>query len=169
MDSTLQLGCNECDHRTGGPFCLETEDASRGLDEIKEQQVLPTGARLFDEGASSRGVYLLCEGKAQLSICSENGRQLILRTAAKGEMLALGACLSGQAYQYTAELLEPSQVVFIKRKELLKFLREHPAICLEVVRHLSDDLHQAYERVRAVGLNRSRGMRVQRARSSEAC
>ena len=53
----------------------------------------------------------------------------------------------------------------MKRKELLKFLRENPSICLEVVRRLSNDLHGAYERVRSIGLNRARRASLQRARA----
>ena len=86
----------------------------------------------------------------------------MLRIAGPGEVLGLGSTLSGEAYEVTAELLESAQVVFIKRKELLKFLHDNPAICMEVVRRLSDDLHGAYERVRSLGLNRARRTRVQR-------
>ena len=53
----------------------------------------------------------------------------------------------------------------MKRKELLKFLRENPLICMEVVRRLSNDLHGAYERVRSIGLNRVRKARLQRSRA----
>ena len=73
-----------------------------------------------------------------------------------GEVLGLGATLSGNAYEVTAELLDTAQVVFVKRKDLLKFLRDNPLICMEVVRRLSDDLHGAYERVRSLGLSRAR-------------
>ncbi len=72
--------------------------------------------------------------------------------------------LSGEAYEVTAELLDAAQVVFVKRKDLLKFLRDNPSICMEVVRRLSDDLHGAYERVRSIGLNRARRARVPRGR-----
>jgi CRP/FNR family transcriptional regulator len=140
-------------------------ESIRSFDEIKEQSVLAKGALLFGEGAPSRGVYILCEGRAKLSICSDSGKRLMLRVAGPGEVLGLGACLSGEAYEFTAELLDTAQVVFVKRKELLKFLRENPAICMEVVRRLSDDLHGAYERVRSIGLNRARRARLQRARS----
>ncbi len=64
----------------------------------------------------------------------------------------------------TAELLDTAQVVFVKRKDLLKFLRDNPTICMEVVRRLSDDLHGAYERVRSIGLSRARRARMQRVR-----
>jgi CRP/FNR family transcriptional regulator len=139
-------------------------DAIRSFDEIKEQAVLGKGALLFAEGRSSRGVYILCEGRAKLSICSDTGKRLMLRVAGPGEVLGLGATLSGDAYEVTAELLDTAQVVFVKRKDLLKFLRDNPTICMEVVRRLSDDLHGAYERVRSIGLSRARRARVQRAR-----
>ena len=140
-------------------------DATRSFDEIKEQSVLGKGTLLFAEGRPARGVYLLCDGRAKLSICSESGKRLMLRVAGPGEVLGLGASLSGEAYELTAELLDAAQVVFVKRKDLLKFLRDNPAICMEVVRRLSDDLHGAYERVRSIGLNRARRARAQRTRS----
>jgi CRP/FNR family transcriptional regulator len=140
-------------------------DAVRSFDEIKEQAVLGKGALLFAEGRPSRGVYILCEGRAKLSICSESGRRLMLRVAGSGEVLGLGATLSGNPYEITAELLDTAQVVFVKRKDLLRFLRDNPLICMEVVRRLSDDLHGAYERVRSIGLSRARKVRIPRTRS----
>jgi CRP/FNR family transcriptional regulator len=139
-------------------------DAVRGFDEIKEQAILGKGTLLFAEGRPSRGVYVLCEGRARLSVCSESGKRILLRVAGPGEVLGLGATLSGDAYEVTAELLDTAQVVFVKRKDLLRFLRDNPTTCMEVVRRLSDDLHGAYERVRSIGLSRARRARLQRAR-----
>jgi CRP/FNR family transcriptional regulator, cyclic AMP receptor protein len=160
----MQPSCNHCAFRSDRPFCDMSRDAIRGFDEIKEQAVLGKGALLFAEGRPSLGVYVLCEGRAKLSICSESGKRLMLRVAGPGEVLGLGATLSGNAYEVTAELLDTAQVVFVKRKNLLTFLRENPTICMEVVRRLSDDLHGAYERVRSIGLSRARKVRIQRAR-----
>jgi CRP/FNR family transcriptional regulator len=140
-------------------------DAIRRFDEIKEQAILGKGAILFAEGRPSRGVYVLCEGRAKLSICSETGKRMMLRVAGPGEVLGLGSTLGGNTYEVTAELLDTAQVAFVKRKDILKFLRVNPTICMEVVRRLSDDLHGAYERVRSIGLSRSRKVRIQRARS----
>ena len=162
----MQASCNHCAFRPERPFCDMSADATRSFDEIKEQSILEKGALLFAEGRPARGVYLLCDGRAKLSICSESGRRLMIRVAGPGEVLGLGASLSGQAHEFTAELLDAAQVVFIKRKDLLKFLRENPAICMEVVRRLSDDLHGAYERVRSIGITRPRrATRAQRAPS----
>jgi hypothetical protein len=56
--------------------------------------------------------------------------------------------------------LDTSQIAFIRRKELTKFLRENPEVCMQVVRMLSQDLHGAYERVRTIGMVRSRRPRA---------
>jgi CRP/FNR family transcriptional regulator, cyclic AMP receptor protein len=150
--------------RSDSPFREMSPDALRGFEQITEQSLLGKGALLFAEGRPARGVYLLCEGRAKVSICSESGKRLMLRVAGPGEILGLDATLSGEPYEVTAELLDAAQVVFVNREDLLKFLRDNPSICMEVVRRLSDDLHGAYRRVRAIGLRRARRARVPRAR-----
>jgi CRP/FNR family transcriptional regulator, cyclic AMP receptor protein len=80
----------------------------------------------------------------------------MLRVAGPGEVLGLSATMSGKPYELTAEVMDSVQVAFIKRKDLLKFLREHREACLQVVHLLSQDLHTAFDRVRTVGLTRTR-------------
>jgi CRP/FNR family transcriptional regulator, cyclic AMP receptor protein len=126
----------------------------------------PRNTILFAERKPVRGIYLLCDGRAKLSICAGGGKRMTLRVAGPGEVLGLGAVLSNTPYEITAELLDTSQVVFVRRKELMKFLREHPDVCMHVVRMLSQDLHGAYERVRSIGMVRTRRPRtILRARA----
>jgi len=129
------------------------------FDEIKSISSYPRGTILFAEGRPVHGSYILCDGRARLSICSDAGRRMTLRVAGPGEVLGLGATLSNTAYELTAELLDTSQVVFIRRKELVKFLREHPETCMQIVRMLSRDVHGAYERVRTIGMGHTRRAR----------
>ncbi len=135
-------------------------DALRDFDAIKSIACYPRRSILFAEGRPVRGIYVLCDGRAKLSICAENGKRLTLRIAGPGEVLGLGAVMSNTPYEVTAEVLDDSQVVFVRRKELMKFLREHRAICMQVVYMLSQDLHGAYERVRNIGSIRPRRPRL---------
>jgi CRP/FNR family transcriptional regulator, cyclic AMP receptor protein len=139
-------------------------DELQDFDEIKSIMSYPKGSTLFAEGRPARGIYVLCDGRAKLSICSEDGKRLMLRVAGPGEILGLGASMSGTPHEVTAELLDSSQVVFIKRKELLKFLRDHRGVCMMTVQLLSQDLHGAYERVRSIGMTRTRRQRIVRPR-----
>jgi len=165
MESATYPSCLSCALRPDRIFCDLPADALEAFDAIKSVGVFPRGATLFAEGRSVRGIFVLCDGRAKLSICSENGKRLMLRIAGPGEVLGLSSALSGKPYELTAETLDASQVVFIKRKDLLKFLREHRTACLQVVQLLSGDLHTAYERVRSIGLSRTRRPRVARSRS----
>ncbi|MGA9566676.1 MAG: Crp/Fnr family transcriptional regulator [Candidatus Korobacteraceae bacterium] len=135
-------------------------DSLQVFEEIKSVGNYSRNTILFAEGRPVRGIYLLCDGRAKLSICSDGGRRMTLRIAGPGEVLGLGAALSNTPYEITAELLDTSQIAFIRRKELMKFLRERPETCMQVVRMLSQDLHGAYERVRNIGLVHSRRSRT---------
>jgi CRP/FNR family cyclic AMP-dependent transcriptional regulator len=128
-----------------------SSDALRDFDEIKSIACHPRRTVLFAEGRPVRGIYILCDGRARISMGAENGRRLTLRIAGPGEVLGLGAVMSNTRYEVTAEVLDDSQVVFVRRKELLKFLREHRAVCMQVVFMLSQEVHGAYERVRNIG------------------
>jgi CRP/FNR family transcriptional regulator, cyclic AMP receptor protein len=156
MQSVNQQSCLTCDFRPDRIFCDMPGDSLKAFEEIKSVGNYARNTILFAEGRPVRGIYLLCDGRAKLSICSDGGRRLTLRIAGPGEVLGLGAALSNTPYEITAELLDTSQIVFIRRKELMKFLRQHPEICMQVVRMLSQDLHGAYERVRSIGLVHSR-------------
>jgi CRP/FNR family transcriptional regulator, cyclic AMP receptor protein len=156
MESACNSSCFSCELRPDRKFCDLPSDALQAFDEIKRTTLFPRGTILFAEGQPPKGVFVLCDGRAKLSICSENGKKLMLRVAGPGELLGLSATLSSHPYELTAETVDASQVTFVKRRELLRFLRDYPIACMQVVNMLSGDLHTAYDRVRSVGLGRTR-------------
>lgn len=162
MESDIQRSCAECVERPDRLFCDLPGDTLQDFDVLKTITEYPRGTVLFQEGQAARNVSLLCAGRARLSVCSESGRRLTIRIAGPGEVLGLSAVLAGSPHEMTAELLENAQVATIKRKDLLRFLHEHREACLQVVNLLSQDLHTAYDRVRSVGLGRSRRSRAPR-------
>jgi len=87
---------------------------------------------------------------------------MTFRIAGPGEILGLSATLAGSQHEITAELLDNAHVATVRRKDLLGFLHEHREACLQVVNLLSEDLHIAYDRVRSLGLGRSRRSRAPR-------
>lgn len=156
----MQQQCHACALRTDRIFCDLPTAALEAFDCVKSTILCPRNMVLFREGQPARSVFVLCEGRAKLSVCSEAGRRLTLHIAMPGEVLGLSAALSGSVYEASAELLDNARVACVKRKDLLAFLREHREACLRVVDLLSQDLHVAYERVRSVGLGRTRRART---------
>jgi CRP/FNR family transcriptional regulator, cyclic AMP receptor protein len=162
MESATERSCLECVRRPDRLFCGLPSDALRDFDELKSLAFYPRGTNLFSQGHVARGIFVLCQGRAKLSVCAENGSQLTLRIVGPGEVLGLSAALVGGPHEMTAELLDNAQVAVIKRKDLVEFLHQHRDACLQVVGRLSQDLHFAYDRVRSVGLGQSRRPRVAR-------
>jgi len=156
MESATHQSCFDCNLRADRLFCDLPADALQAFDSIKSLNLHPRGTTLMREGHAARAIYVLCEGRAKLSVCSENGKRLTLRIAGPGEVLGLSAALSGSPYEVTAETLDNAQVAIVRRKDLLQFLRKYREACLQVVHLLSEDLHVAYDRVRSVGLVRTR-------------
>jgi CRP/FNR family cyclic AMP-dependent transcriptional regulator len=156
----MSQSCLDCQQRSDRVFCDLEPDALEAFDGIKSTQTFQKGTVLFREGQPARGVFLLCTGRVRLTVCSESGRRMTVRVASSGEMLGLSAAVSGGRYEVTAEALETIQAAAVRRKDLLHFLHDHPHVCLKVVNLLSEDLHVAYDRVRAVGLGRTRHSRA---------
>lgn len=162
MESGTQQSCLECIERPDRLFCDLPADATKAFEALKATTECRRGTVLFREGSPSRGVFVLCEGRARLSVCSESGNRLTLRIAGPGEVLGLSACLAGSPHEMTAELLDTTRVALVRRKDLMEFLHDHRDACMKVVSLLSYDLHRAYERVRLVGMGRSRRSRSMR-------
>src|SRR2546422_9393448 len=151
MEKAVQQSCFECVMRADRVFCGLPADALKAFDVIKSVTPCPRGTILFREGHSGRSIFVLCEGRVKLSVCSQSGKRLTLRIAGPGEVLGLSSSLSGGPHQVTAETLGNAQVAVVERKDLLRFLRDHREACLQVVNLLSQDLHVAYDRVRSLG------------------
>ena len=148
--------CLGCGRRADCVFCDLTPEALVAFDGIKTFETFPKGFILFREGQPARGVFLICQGRIRLSVNSEAGHRLVVRIVSVGEALGMSATLAGAGYEVTAEAIDSVVVTYVRRKELLHFLRHHCDVCMQVVNQLSEDLHLAYGWVRRIGLGRNR-------------
>jgi len=147
--------CLTCKLRADKIFCNLPQATVQALEAIKYTTAYPKGAVLFVEGQAPRGVFILCRGRVKLSICSSDGKTLILKIAEAGEVLGLSASVSGKPYELTAETLDPCQVNFVKREDFLRFLRDHNDVCLRVAEQLSEKYNTACHEIRSLGLSHS--------------
>jgi CRP/FNR family transcriptional regulator, cyclic AMP receptor protein len=154
--------CPCCKFRRDRFFCQLLPAELRDFDAVKFVSAHPAGAILFAEQQKCRGIFLLCEGKVKLSCGSSDGRTLVLRIAGAGEVLGLQPALSGDAYEATAEALEPCQVAFAPILDFQRYLREHPAVLSRVSRHLGKEYKAACEQLRMLGLGATTLKRVAR-------
>jgi CRP/FNR family transcriptional regulator len=122
----------------------------------------PTGAVLFAEGQSPRGVFIVRRGRVKLSICGSDGRTLILRIVEPGCPLGVAAAVSGRPYEATAETQEPSEISFLRQSDLLRLMRLHGELALWVTQHISADYASTCREIRDLILSDSASEKLAR-------
>src|SRR6266700_501155 len=147
--------CLTCPVREEHLFCNLPVPAVQKLNEIKSTAIYPKSTILFIEGQKPRGVFVLCTGKAKLSMSSSEGKTIITKISEAGDVLGLNATISDRPYEVTAEMIEPGQANFITRDAFLHFLREYGEVALRVAQQLSLNYYTAYEEIRTLGLTSS--------------
>jgi len=112
-----------------------------GLEGIAYPIEREAGSILLCEGESG-GIFLLCRGKARLTMYSRTGEKLAFRTVGPGYLLGLPESMRNRPYNFTAELLEDSQVAFIRNQDIPTLLRRRSDLCFRVVQTLSRELRR---------------------------
>jgi len=154
--------CLTCKLRSEEFFCALPDSALIAFQKIKSTSTFPPRTQLFTEGASPQGVYMLCSGRVELMVRARNGEVISLRNSQAGEMLGLHACVSGVPHDVTAEIVEESQVNFVRREDFLRFIQEHGDACVQAAHQLSQRCHSAYSLVRSFELSHTAAERVAR-------
>jgi CRP/FNR family transcriptional regulator, cyclic AMP receptor protein len=149
----LPAECLTCHLRSDDFFCALSQESVEALNQVKHAAIFPEGAVIFVEGQTPRGVFMLCQGQAKLSITSIGGKTFILRIAEPGEVLGLHAVVTGKPYELTVETMQPSRLNFVGREDFLRFLKEHGDACLRAAQHIGRDYQDACDVVRSVGLS----------------
>lgn len=152
--------CVSCPLHSGTFFCALSRETLEALNRIKHQVVFPRAAVICLEDQPSANIFILCQGKAQLSITSTTGKTLILGIVEPGEVLGMAAATADRPYQWTAETLRPCHLSLVNREDFLLFLKERGDARLQAVRHLSSDCQTVYGVAGTMGLCHSSSKRL---------
>lgn len=151
-------GSNGC----GQIPCVSPISEVRGLDNLKLTKYYPRGSVLFAEGQRPRGVYVLCEGRAKVSVASAEGKTFVLRIAEVGDLLGVNSILSGRPSGATVETLERCRIDFVAREDFLKLLERDKKAYSGVAHALSIKLSGVMEHARLLLLSESAAEKLAR-------
>ncbi len=152
--------CLHCEHRSLRMFCNLDEAALADFNALGVNSRIESGVRLFEEETPISGVFVLCTGKVKLSSTSRQGKTLILKIAVPGDVLGLGAVLSGSRYEVTADTIEPTEVKRISSEDFSAFIHKHGEASLHAAQALSEEYRAAFFDARRLALSVSAGARL---------
>ena len=116
------------------------------LQAVSETQKYRQGSTLFEQGAAARGVYMILRGEVEVRMPEEQGARSAITVLGQGTMLALSEAICDAQHKLSAVASADTEIGFVPKETLMKFLQSHHDLCLQVVRTLSEDLHSLYHR-----------------------
>ena len=133
-----------------------------GWNSLKTTKFYPRGSVLFTEGQRPRGVFVLCEGRAKVSVGSAEGKTIVLRIAEVGDLLGVNSILMGRPSGATVETMERCRIEFVSRDDFLKLLERDRKACLGVAQALSNKLYGVMDHARLLLLSESAAEKLAR-------
>ncbi len=117
--------------------------------------IFPPAVDLLIEGLVPRGIYILCSGRAKLSVRARDGKTIILKIARDRHLLGLSAVVSGRPSPVTATTVEACQIKFVGQQDFLKLLNTKSQAALACAKLLASEVGAAFDDVHELLLARS--------------
>ena len=109
---------------------------------------------LFFEGDRAEWLVFVAEGRVKMIKHSESGRETILATFGPGQIVGEVGVLVGEVYPATAQALEPTVTLSLRRDEYVKLIRAHPDLAWALISELGHRLQSAHEAIRSMAVEK---------------
>ncbi len=139
--------CQYCNCKPDILFREMPEEDIAAINMRKTCRQFKKGQIIFHEGQHASGLYCINSGKIKLYKTSYEGREQIVRLCKPGEVLGYRAVISDRPYAASASTLEDSVVCQIPREEFFKQIEKNPAVALNLIKSLSQELRTAEDRM----------------------
>jgi CRP/FNR family transcriptional regulator, cyclic AMP receptor protein len=153
--SGMSDGCLTCTLRRDGDFCSLPKDALATFESLGHLTVFPPDVTLVLEGQVPRGIFVVCSGRAKLSVVARDGKTVILRIAEGRQLLGLSAVVSGRPSPVTATTLESCQAKFMETEGFMALLHQDSRVAMACAIALSREVGDAFQGVHNLLLARS--------------
>jgi CRP/FNR family transcriptional regulator len=121
---------------------LATDDLA-ALGSVMFQRSFPAGQIVLLEGAASSVLYVVQAGRLKLFKTSPRGREHVLRLLRPGDMFNEVAVFDEGPNPASAQAIEDCTLYLLRRRDLLRFIAQRPAIALAITRTFARRLREA--------------------------
>jgi len=118
------------------------------------------GSIIFQQGDQAEYLYLVLDGKVDVSFKPYDGNPMTISHIDKGGLFGWSAVVGSDTYTSTALAIEDVKAFRIHGSDLLKFCREHPEAGKDILERLADgvssrwkDAHKQVQSILFQGMN----------------
>ncbi len=114
----------------------------------------PKHKTIVEEGLPGDYMYVICEGRVQVSKLSEDGREKILEFLDTGDFFGEMALLDNAPRSASCRALAETRVLALSRNDFLNAMRKSPDLAMAVVQELTRRLRQIDEQASSLSFQR---------------
>lgn len=140
MSHDVSLECATCKAREKNIFCRLSGDLIRRISGSKNGRLYHKKQALFHEGNPVQGLYCVQSGAVKVFKTGLGGKQLILRMAYAGDVIALEDIFYNKHYTSSGEMLEEGRVCLVDTAVLMDVIRSDMETALVVMKTLSTEV-----------------------------
>ena len=101
------------------------------------------GERIVAHGESGRDVFFILEGRARVTLFSENGREIFYGDRGPGDIIGEVSAIDGKV----RSALEPTRAARLPAPAFRRLITDHPDFSWALLEHLSSGIRHMTERV----------------------
>ena len=124
------------------------DDAAETICTMLSTEEYEAGAVLFRASDAGDSMYLIEDGKVQISMRSSDGEELILAVLGQGDFFGEMALIDGNPRSANASVVDSSRLAVLSRQHFLSFLASSPNVAVEMLTALTRRLRRTDELLR---------------------
>ena len=132
---------------------VKDEDLERIADLLIERR-FPKHKTIVEEGLPGDYMYVICEGRVQVSKLSDDGREKILEFFEKGAFFGEMSLLDDEPRSASVRALTDTRILALSRTDFLAVMRRSPDVAMAVVQELTRRLRDTDEQASSLSFQR---------------
>ncbi|TVR06901.1 MAG: Crp/Fnr family transcriptional regulator [Spirochaetaceae bacterium] len=123
--------------------CAVSERAHRLIAGHRVVRAWEKGEYLFHAGDEAHGVWAICSGSVKVFKETEEGKQLTIRIALRGELVGHRSLLAGEALSGYGVAMEPIVTAYLPARVVMTLIETDSNVRTQIIHKLADELGHA--------------------------
>jgi CRP-like cAMP-binding protein len=114
-------------------FASLDDEAATNLRNLLRVNVVASGASLFRAGDQGDAMYLIENGRVEITVTDEDQKRIVLAELAQGDFFGEMAIIDGKQRSADAKVTETARLAVLSREDFLSFIHDNPKVALEML------------------------------------
>lgn len=114
---------------------LEEEEIS-ALSVLVKKRTVPKNTLIISEGDTANSLFIVKEGKVNVTLSNEQGKEIIFSTLAQGSHFGELSLLDGEPRSSNVISIEKCELLILHKEDFRLLMKQHPSIAFSIIKYL---------------------------------